>query len=65
MPNWIVELEPGVYLAEGEGDPPRTLVKTSARRFSSHPRACVARNKAREVRPFARAKVTLAEMPPN
>lgn len=60
MPKWIVELEPGVYLADGDGDPPRTLAKTSALQFSSHPRACIARNKAREFRPFAQAKVMLA-----
>lgn len=65
MPKWIVELEPGVFLADGNGDPPRTLLKTSARQFLSHPRACIARNKAREFRPFAGAKVTLAEVTPN
>lgn len=31
----VVELEPGVWLADGEGDPPRTLVKASAKRYQS------------------------------
>ena len=33
MREWIVELEPGVWLAEVEGDPGRTLVEGSAQRF--------------------------------
>lgn len=43
----IVELEPGVWLAEGEGDPPRTLVKDSAKRFQSGPAAVGALCRAR------------------
>ena len=31
--DYIIELEKGVWLADGEGDPPRTLRAENARRF--------------------------------
>lgn len=31
----IVELEDGVYLADGNGDPPRTLIKENAKQFDN------------------------------
>lgn len=62
MAKWIVELEPGVYLADGEGDPPRTLEAASARVFGSHPRACTGIKTARNYRPFEHARVTLAPL---
>lgn len=34
-PMWIIEFEEGVWIAEWEGDPPRTLVKNNARNFSA------------------------------
>ena len=33
--NWILELEPGVWLADASGDPGRTLRKESARKFKT------------------------------
>lgn len=45
----IVELEPGVWLADGEGDPPRTLVKASAKRFQTGPAAVGALCRARGI----------------
>jgi hypothetical protein len=33
---WVVELEQGVWLADGEGDPPRTLVEANARQFDKY-----------------------------
>lgn len=32
--RWVIELEPGVWLADGEGDPPRTLCFKNARRMT-------------------------------
>lgn len=67
MANWIVELEPGVYLAPTEGDPGRTLRQEHATVFASHPRARRALIEARRFRPFADGRVTLAPLvePPN
>ena len=67
MSNWIVELEPGVFLADGDGDPPRSLSNENAAVFSSHPRARIALMNAQKHRPFAGASVTLAplQLPPN
>jgi hypothetical protein len=57
-PNqFIVRLETGVWLAEGEGDPPRTLVESSARRFDTHKQARTALTDARLYRAFPRASV--------
>ena len=39
MSNWIVELEPGVFLAATEGDPGRTLQPENAVVFPSHLRS--------------------------
>ena len=33
--DYIIELEKGLWLADGEGDPPRTLRSENARRFPS------------------------------
>jgi hypothetical protein len=33
--EWRIQLEPGVWLANGLGDPPRTLVRLRARVFTS------------------------------
>lgn len=59
MARWIVELEPGVFLADGDGDPPRTLDSTTAREFQTHPSACRGLSGARAYRPFQGARVTL------
>ena len=50
-----VELEPGVWLAEGEGDPPRTLDESKAANFASMIEAAKALTKARQFRPFPKA----------
>ena len=60
MPNWIVELEPGVFLAATEGDPGRTLQPENAVVFPSHPRASKALRDAQKVRPFEHGRVRLA-----
>ncbi len=57
---WIVELEDGVWLAAGLGDPGRTLRVKNARRYTSEKGAAVALGMARKWRPFARARVVEA-----
>jgi hypothetical protein len=54
---FIVELEDGVYLAAWNGDPGRTLVKSSAKRFKAYAQAQFALLGARNYRPFERAKI--------
>ena len=54
---WIVLLEPGVWLADGEGDPPRTLRRESAQRFQSYQSAERALREAQRMRPFDRAVI--------
>jgi len=63
MANWIVELEPGVYIAPWSGDPGRTLEAQNARVYDSHPRARLALLAAQKLRPFEEARVTLAPDP--
>ena len=46
-----------VWLAEGEGDPPRTLQAKNARRFSSRIKALKALAEARKFRPFRRGRL--------
>ena len=55
-----VELENGVWLAEGEGDPPRTLDPDNARLFWPREKAEDALKDARRFRPFESAKIYLA-----
>jgi hypothetical protein len=57
MPDLIVELEPGVWLAPWGGDPGRTLVQNTARRFRSQVAASRALAKARKDRPFPDARI--------
>lgn len=54
--TWIVELEPGVWLAAVAGDPARTLVEDNSKRFNTRARALQALRDARKYRPFANAK---------
>ena len=57
-PNqFLVRLEAGVWLADGDGDPPRTLVERSAKRFESWPDARAALREAKNYRPFANTSV--------
>lgn len=60
MPNWIIELEPGVWLTEGEGDPPRTLVKANAVSWMNTLAAMKALNAAKAYHTFPNAKIVQA-----
>jgi hypothetical protein len=51
----IVVLEPGVFLADGKGDPPRTCDLKNAKVFPSITAARSALFEAREFRPFDHA----------
>jgi hypothetical protein len=53
-----VELEPGVWLAEGEGDPPRTLDEENAKKFNSLKDAVRALAEARKYRKFDKAVIS-------
>ena len=55
--KWTVELEPGVWLANGQGDPPRTLQPDSARQFATETAARRALQAARKFRPFVNAVI--------
>tara|TARA_R110000868_G_scaffold129642_2_gene338720 strand:+ start:1571 stop:1759 length:189 start_codon:yes stop_codon:yes gene_type:complete len=57
MTEFIVQLEAGVWLAPWSGDPGRTLVEASAKRFDSFGAANTALGKARRFRPFVFAEV--------
>ena len=52
----IVQLEPGVWLADGDGDPPRTLRKENAKEFNGTPDAAKALAEARRYQPFENAR---------
>lgn len=52
---YIVELEPGVWLAPWAGDPGRTVVREKASVFASVTDANTALASARRYRPFASA----------
>lgn len=49
---WVVELEPGVWLAPWDGDPGRTLVEASATRYPSYVAADRALTRAQACRTF-------------
>lgn len=55
--SFIVELETGVWLAEINGDPGRTLVEADAQQWDSYEDALGALAEARKLRPFERASV--------
>ena len=55
--KWTVELEPGVWLAHGKGDPPRTLRPEYAKPFANETAARRALQAARKFRPFSIAVV--------
>lgn len=56
--KFIVCLDDGCWLADGDGDPPRTLVRENAKRFSTRHKAGLALSAARKYRPFRRAEIT-------
>lgn len=53
----VIQLEPGVWLADCLGDPPRTLVRENARRFICDAAALRALNLARRYHPFVNAVI--------
>lgn len=53
----IVELEPRVWIADGRGDPPHTLLEENAKRFKTLVEAAKALTKARKYRPFLNASI--------
>ena len=59
MRPYYVELEQGVWLADGEGDPTRTLDEKNAKKFNSLPKAHRALTEARKYRPFEGAKIEI------
>ena len=61
MSKYIVELEPGVWVADIDGDPGRTVVEANAQRFERATAACAALSEARRYRPFRRAAVVKIE----
>ena len=52
-----VRLEEGVWLADGEGDPPRTTVESNAKEFDTFGEAWLALIAAREYRLFLDAEI--------
>ena len=54
---FYVELEPGVWLREGDGDPPRTLDVQFAHGWRSRVTAEKHLAAARQFRPFANAQI--------
>lgn len=57
---YLVELEKGVWLAEWEGDPGRTLDIENAKQFKTGKGARISLTLARQYRPFKGAVVRLA-----
>ena len=57
MEEIIVMLERGVWLANWEGDPARTLKIDNAKRFKTKKAASAALKKARKYRPFIKGIV--------
>jgi hypothetical protein len=55
--RYIVELEPGVWIAPWTGDPGRTLVEKNARKYSRRQDAKGALTQARKFRPFPHARI--------
>lgn len=64
---YVVKLEDSgsgpVWLADGEGDPPRTLVIDNAKRFPNRRSALKALIAARMFRPFRRGHLVDADNP--
>lgn len=58
--TYILELEPGVWLADWAGDPGKTLVKENAKTFKTRTDAANALKEAREFETFNDAKITKA-----
>ena len=63
MPEYIVRLEDNVWLTDGDGDPPRTIVRDSAKRFETFEDAAMALGAAKRIRPFRWAGIEEADGP--
>lgn len=65
--DFLVKLEDSptgtVWLADGDGDPPRTLKIENAKRFPNRRTALKALIEARKFRPFRRGHVVCADNP--
>jgi len=57
MKRYIIELEPGVWLARGQGDPCRTLVRAKARKYGRWQDAKTGLTWACKYRPFKNAQI--------
>ena len=57
MTEYRIQLESGVWLADIEGDPGRTLVEENAKVFPSQDVALKALEGARKYRPFENASI--------
>ena len=55
--GWIVELEPGVWIAPWPGDPGRTLLRGNAKQFRRESDARRSLAQARKYSPFVAAEV--------
>ena len=54
---YIVQLEDGVWLADGEGDPCRTNVKDNAKQYEKFSNAKRGLSNARYYKPFVNARI--------
>jgi len=62
MSEFIVEIQPNLWLADWSGgDPSRTISKVLARRYATEHGAKVAIGMARRFRPFKAAKIVPVE----
>lgn len=59
--RYVVQLEPGVWLAPWRGNPGRTDVEAGAIRFRSRARAEMALDEARSLYPFTGAQIIEVE----
>ncbi len=57
----VVELEPAVWLCDGDGDPSRTLVIENAAQYPDVKTAVAALTAARTYRPFSGAELQAVE----
>ena len=54
---YLVELEKGVFIADWEGDPGRTLKIENAQKFDEKSEADYKLTQARKYRPFLKARI--------
>lgn len=62
--KYVVELQPGCWIAPWDGDPGRTLVRVNAMTFATQKKAESALMKARSYRPFENAKIYIPKTNP-